>query len=556
MAAQGEVYKRTSTENELLEWTSAEAIHHIHNGSITAEYYVGQLIKRYRETKTLNAITWIDEDRVLEHARAVDCARRKGQTLGPLAGLPLVAKDNINTVGFPTTAGTAALKGYYPQSDAPVADILFKSGAILLGKTNMDELSRGFTTSNPVFGFARNPYDMSRVPGGGSGGTGSAISARITPAGLGSDTAGSGRIPAAFCGIVGFRPSTGGRRRKAWTLGSWTVTTWDHGIVPIAYAITTPAPMGRAVHDVALLNAVVTGTTVPAALALRGARIGVPRGYYWDDVDTEVLRVSERALEKLRGAGATFIDVDLYQWAQTAHQTFFTLATMHALKDVADFLATNVQNVSLNQVVDGLLSKLIRVRAQHELDNPVPAEQAHEARKTRLKLALQYKELFRTNNLSAIVYPAVPVLAPAIRPDGDSPDDTIELNGRQVSQFDTVSRNTPLSSVVGTPSLTIPAGLSSSGLPVGLTFDGLDGSDSCLLGLGLSLEAVLGRLPRPALCPAPGAATPSPASIVPSTAQGRGALAAASGTPHLTRQEALESIERAIAVLEGIRDKI
>lgn len=488
-----------SAADEMLEWTAAEAIDHIRTGSISAERYTSRLLDRYRETKALNAITWIDEDQVLERARSVDTARSQGQALGPLAGLPLVIKDSINTVGFPTTGGTAALKGALPPSDAPVAETLFKNGAILLGKTNMDELGRGFTTSNPTYGFAKNPYDMSRVPGGGSGGTGAAISARIAPAGLGSDTAGSSRIPASFCGIAGLRPSTGGSLRRGWTLGTWTVTSWDHGVLPIAYAITTPGAMGRTVADVALLNAIVTDTAAPAALPIRGVRIGVPRGFYWEGVDSDVVRVSEQALEKLDDAGAILIEVDLRRWAQVAGPTFLTLGTMHSLKDLADFLATNAPNVSLDQVVASLLSKDILARVQHEIDDPVPAEQAHEARALRPELARQFEEVFRAHNISALVYPTVPVVAPAIRPQGDGPTDTIDVNGVQVSQFSTVMQNTNLSGVVGTPSLTLPAGLSSSGMPVGLSFEGLDGSDSRLLGLGLSVEAVLGRLPAPVL---------------------------------------------------------
>jgi len=502
MGTESRPFSRENSEpntNELLEWTATEAINQIRSGSITAEHYASRLLERFRETKELNAITWIDESRVLEDARFVDGARSKGQPLGPLAGLPIIIKDNINTVGFPTTAGTPALKGSYPKSNAPVVDILLNNGAILFGKTNMDELGRGFTTSNPTFGFAKNPYDMNRVPGGGAGGTGAAISARITPAGLGSDTAGSARIPAAFCGIVGLRPSTGGRRQRGWTLGSWTVTSWDEGIVPIAYAITAPGPMGRTVDDVALLHSIVTGAMKETALPLRGARIGVPRDYYWEDLDSEVARVSEVALAKLRDAGAILIEVDLRQWAQAVDPLFFLLGLMHSLKDLADFLKSNAPDVSVEDVVASLLSKDIRARVQHEIDSPIPADKAHEARKLRLKLALQYEELFRAREISAIAYPTVPVLAPLIRPQGDGPNDTIELNGKQVSQFGISSRNTRLSSVVGTPSLTIPAGLSSSGLPVGLSFDGLTGSDNALLGLGLSLEAVLGRLPSPML---------------------------------------------------------
>jgi Asp-tRNA(Asn)/Glu-tRNA(Gln) amidotransferase A subunit family amidase len=513
--------------NEVLEWTAAEAISHIHRGSITAERYASQLLTRYRECKALNAITWIDENRVLERARSVDAARSKGQAVGRLAGLPLVIKDNINTVGFPTTAGTPALKGYYPQRDAVVADVLFNNGAILLGKANMHELGRGVTTSNPTFGFARNPYDMKRVPGGGSGGTGAAIAARITPAGLGSDTAGSARMPAAVCGIAGLRPTTAGRVR-AWSLGSWTVTSGHDGIIPIAYAITTPAPMGRTVSDVALLNAIVTGAPKPTALPLRGTRIGVPKGFFWDDLDSEVLRVCEGALDKLRSAGAILIEVDLRQFAAAVSPTFFTVGTMNGLKDLEDFLTKNVQGVSLDQLRASVASKDVQKLLQNIIDHPVPGEQAEEAMKMRRKLALQYEELFQEKQILAIVYPTVPVLPPLIRPQGDQPGDTIVLNGKQVPEFGTLLRNTNHSGVIGIPSLNVPAGLSSSGLPVGLSFDGLAGGDSSILGIGLSVEAVLGRVPGPVSC------TDSQWELDP---VGR-------------------TFERVIAVLEEIRDEL
>ena len=482
--------KNELAANEVLEWTAPEVIHHIRIGSITAEQYASLLLQRYRELKTWNAMTWIDENRVLERARFVDNARSNGQALGPLAGLPLVVKDNINTVGLPTSAGTPSLKGFYPNSDAPVADILFKNGAILFGKTNMHELARGITSSNPVFGFAQNPYDRSRVTGGSSGGKGATIAARITPAGLGTDTGGSTRIPAAFCGIVGFRPSTGGSR-KAWT---------DEGVVPIAHSVDTPGPMGRTVSDVALLHAIVTGAAPPAAFPLRGMRLGVPRGYYWDDLDSEVARVSERALEKLRDAGATLTEVDLRTWAQAADQIFGTLVDMRAVQDLKEFLAANVPNVSLDQLVSSVLSKDVLAGLRRTIEHPVLAERAEEVLKVlRPKLARQYQELIRANNISAIVYPTVPVLAPKIRPQGDTPEDMIEVNGKQFREFGTIVRNTHLSGVAGTPSLTIPAGLSSTGLPVGLSLEGLVGEDTGLLGLGLSMEAALGRLPGPVL---------------------------------------------------------
>src|SRR5688572_6089148 len=181
---------KESGTNDLLEWTSVEAVHHIRTGSITAEQYASQLLRRHHETRSLNAFITLDENRVLESARSIDIARRDGKPLGPLAGLPLAIKDNLNAIGYPTTAGVSVLKDYFPKTNARVVDILLQHGAIVLGKASLDELGREFTNSNEVYGFAKNPYDTSRVPGGGAGGTAVALSARVTPAGLGSDTAG------------------------------------------------------------------------------------------------------------------------------------------------------------------------------------------------------------------------------------------------------------------------------------------------------------------------------------------------------------------------------
>lgn len=501
-----------STAQDLLEWTAAQAIFYIRTGAVTAERYASQLLQRYRETRILNAITWIDEDRVLEAARAVDSARFKGPPLGRLAGLPIVVKDNISTVGFPTTAGTAALRDFYPQRNARIIDILDENGAILLGKANMDELGRGFTNSNATYGFAKNPYDTSRVPGGGAGGTAAAISARITPAGLGSDTAGSARIPSSFCGIAGMRPSTSGRL-KGWGLGSWDTLTLEDGIVPITFAVTTPGPMGRTVADVALLHSVVTGSPESPPVPMRGARIGVPRGFYWENLEPEVLRVSDAALERLRDAGAILINVDLTAWAQRAVPIFTTLGIMHGLKDLGDYLARNGAKASLDQVVASVRSKDIEARLKRILDNPVPPEKAEAAVRTRVKLALEYEELLRRESLAAIVVPTVPIVAPPIRPQGDEFTDTVEINGKKFSQFDTVNRNTHVASVVGIPSVSIPCGLSSSGLPVGLNFCGMSDGDSRLLGLSRSIEAVLGRLPAPVLRANPPAQATTPPAI-------------------------------------------
>ncbi|MBI2187373.1 MAG: hypothetical protein HYU37_09700 [Acidobacteria bacterium] len=546
-----DVRKMPRAVHEALEWTATEAVEHIRSGSITAERYASQLLDQYRATTQLCAITWIDENRVLESARAVDTARSQGQRLGPVAGLPLAIKDNLNTVGFPTTGGTDALRNFYPQQTARVVESLFQAGAILLGKANMDELGRNFTNSNAVYGFAKNPYDVTRVPGGGAGGTAIAVSARITPAGLASDTAGSARVPASFCGIAGLRPSTSGRIH-GWTFGSWTASTLDDGLFPIAWAVSTPAPMGRSAADVALLDAVVAGRTPSPPISVRGVRLGVPRGFYWEDLDPEVARVSEAALLKLRQAGAVLVEVNLREWGQTALPTFLTLATMRGMRDVVDFLEHYRTNVTLGQVVASIRSRDIRAFTDRIIANPVPPDVAENAVKTRLKLAAEYEKLFRERNLAALVYPTVPVQPVPIRPEGDQPGDTIDLNGKQVNQFQTLLRNTHVSGVIGIPSVSLHAGMSSSGLPVGLTLSGLADDDRRLLGLAQGVEAVFGRAPAPTVRETPegrlnvvGAARPAP----PPSSPPRARPGAPPAVPQAT-SGAMDSLDRILTLLK------
>jgi Asp-tRNA(Asn)/Glu-tRNA(Gln) amidotransferase A subunit family amidase len=193
-------------------------------------------------------LSYVDEARLLEDAREIDRVRATGAQLGPLAGLPIILKDNINTVGFPTTAGTPFLKGYRPKTDAPLADMLFKEGAILFAKSNMHELAAGGTSANPTFGYVKNPYDLSHIPGGSSGGTAAALAARIVPLGIGTDTGGSVRGPAHYCGIAGLRPSNP-RTNKPYPV---------EGIVPRALAFDVPGPMARNVADVALVHSAIT----------------------------------------------------------------------------------------------------------------------------------------------------------------------------------------------------------------------------------------------------------------------------------------------------------
>src|SRR3954469_17388247 len=191
-------------EQNLAQLTVSEAAKLIKEGRITSEQLTRALLAKISANRDLNAFITLDEDAAIEAARAADDARRRDPAhFGPLRGVPLVVKDNIHVAGIRNTGGTPGLRNFVPSANAPTVQALLDAGAIVLGKTNMHELAFGITSNNAAFGAVRNPYDKTRIPGGSSGGNGSAIAARLVPAGIGTDTGGSVRILARLNGIGG-----------------------------------------------------------------------------------------------------------------------------------------------------------------------------------------------------------------------------------------------------------------------------------------------------------------------------------------------------------------
>jgi indoleacetamide hydrolase len=210
----------------------ADAAAAIRSGALSAQALAEALLKRCAAAAPLNAFISLEPERVRAAARAADDLQRRGNKLGPLHGVPLALKDNFDTADYATTAGTPALAAHRPRRDATVVARLRAAGALVLGKANMQELAFGPTSNNAAFGPVHNPYDRARIPGGSSGGTGAAVAARLAPAGLGTDTGGSVRVPASLCGIVSLRPS---------------MLRWPQaGIVPISHTRATPRRRWRA----------------------------------------------------------------------------------------------------------------------------------------------------------------------------------------------------------------------------------------------------------------------------------------------------------------------
>lgn len=443
-----------------------EAARGLRAGDFTAERYAAALLAQCEASKDLSAFITLEPERVRRRARAADRHRRTGRRLGPLHGVPLAVKDNFQTRRLPTSGGAAALAAFRPAADAAVLTRLGAAGALLLGKANLHELSMGWTSTNAAFGAVRNPYACDRIAGGSSGGTAAAVAARLAPAGLGSDTNGSLRIPAALCGIASLRPSPGRYPTE--------------GLMPLAPSLDVPGPMARTVADLALLDGVLAGRpTVRPQEELRDIRIGVARPYYFTVLRPEVAAVIEAALDRLRDVGAEIVEVDLPELAvlelgSSAAALMPTLIHYEATRALRAYPA-----LDLGQLPD------------------VSDDAYREALVTRRHLQDALRRCFARHCLAALAYSAVAVTAPPISPQIISPAPDIEDAVGRLSARDAFGRNVAPAALAGLPALVLPAGLSRAGLPVGLEIAGPRGGDEALLGLAFALEAALGPIAPP-----------------------------------------------------------
>lgn len=487
---EGETTPAMSTADQLA-LTGTEAVEAIRSGRLSAEAYVSTLLARAQALQSLHALIALDADGALAAAREVDRQRAAGATLPPLAGLPIVVKDNINTKALPTTGGTSALQHNQPAANAPSLQKLIDAGAIVIGKANLHELAFGITSTNltAFAGPVRNPYDTTRIPGGSSGGTAAAIAARIVPAGLGTDTGGSTRVPAALCGIVGLRPSVGngGVQRRYHD---------ELAVVPISHTRDTVGPMGRSVADVALLDAVIAGRAVPAAVGLKGLRIGVPASF-WAGLDNGLAAVAAAARDKLAAAGVVFVDVDTIGLQALNDLVSFQVALHEPVADIPAYLAANnVSGVTLQTLAQAVASPDVQGAFGAILGDVFGAAYADAMQVHRPAMQALYARYFADNALDAMMFPTTPL--PAVPIDAVNGSSTVSINGGPpVDEFGTYIRNTDPGSNAGLPGLSLFAGMS-GGLPVGLELDGPVGSDQVLIGIGMSMEAVLGRAPAPA----------------------------------------------------------
>ncbi len=468
----------------MIELSASAAVAAMQSGEISALDYAEALLARCAACTALNAFITLDPEAVRAAARAADAHRAAGGVLGPLHGLPIPVKDSVNTAGIETTAGTKALRGWIPARDATTIARLKAAGAIVLGKTNIHELSFGWTSSNLEFGAVRNPYDLSRIPGGSSGGTAAAVAARMAPLGVAEDTQGSIRVPAALCGIAGFRPTTGRYPTD--------------GTAPITPLFDQIGPHARSVPDLALFDAVVSGEAAPIEPAtLFGLRIGIDRDFFFAGIDAEVAALTEKALARLAAAGAVIVEASV-----PGLDGIVPVAMAIQVHDVVPalerYLSDSGAPVDFETMFAGVSADVADVFTQMALRGAPSAiaEDAYAVASNVTRPALQQvvAAWFADNRIDAMLLPVTMVPATPVGEQGD-----IDIGGNAVPFVTAIARNISPASTLGLPALVLPCGLTASGLPVAVELDGPVGGDRRLLAIGLAVEALLGPLPAPML---------------------------------------------------------
>jgi indoleacetamide hydrolase len=472
---------RAETRQELTDLTAVAAVTAMRNGELKAEDYARALLDRAQRLESLNAFRTLDREGVLEAARAADKARASGAPIGTLHGLPLPVKDSVNTKALPTSNGTQALRDFRPREDAGVLKPLLAQGGILMGKTNIHELSFGWTSNNGIFGPVRNPYDPTRVPGGSSGGSGAAVAARMAPLAIAEDTLGSIRVPATMCGLAGLRPSFGRYP--------------GDGIMPLTdNKFDQVGPLARSVGDLALFDAVVTGDRAPlAATPLQGIHIGVAPASFLSGLDPEVERVTTEAFNKLRAAGATLVAAELPEVAKAAMGVAMTIIAYEVMPAIATFLEAQGTGITFDRLLQQASEGSQGAFKAFALPPNRPAQEAYEsALAQRQRMREEIRRYFEQQGIAVLAFPPIMIPPPPIGEEAE-----VTIRGEKVPLYVAMARNTALGSCANMASLILPAGMTANGLPVGLEFDALMGNDRALLALGLSLEKALGPIPAP-----------------------------------------------------------
>lgn len=432
-----------------------------------AELTRAALARIERLNSSLAAFITVTADAALARAEQADRELAAGRDRGPLHGIPVALKDLFYTRGVRTTSGSKVFENFVPEDNAAVADRLEAAGAVLVGKTNLHELAYGITSANPHFGAVRNPWDKARSPGGSSGGSGAAVAAQMVYAAMGSDTGGSIRIPASFCGTVGLKPTYGRVSR--------------YGSHPLGYSLDHMGPLTRSVRDAALvLNAIagfdrrdpgaarrpVLDFVPEEGCSIRGLRIGFPENFYFERLDGDVESAVRGAIARAESLGAQMKPVTLPDGA--------------ALNAVGQVILLSEAAAVMEPYLTDRRRFGADVLALLDQGCLVSATDYIHAQRLRRRMRAEFDKLW--TQVDCLVCPTTPNTAPKI---GET---TVRLGGRDENVRMATTRLVRGFNVLGYPALSIPCGLSGGGLPIGLQIVGPAFEEATVLRLGAALE--------------------------------------------------------------------
>ena len=436
----------------------------------------------------INSYLALSRERALAQAERVDTAAKAGEPMGPLAGVPIGVKDVLVMRGAPATAGSRILKDYHPPYDATVVAKLEAAGAVLLGKLNCDEFAMGSSNENSAYGPVHNPRALDRVPGGSSGGSAASVAAGLCVASLGTDTGGSIRQPAAFCGVVGVLPTYGRVSR--------------YGLIAFASSLDRVGPFTRSVADAATMLEVLAGpdkmdataSTQPvanysaeAAKPVAGLRIGVPEEYFGEGLDPEIRAAIEKVLDDLRAAGCSIHKVSLPH-TRYAVPTYYVIATAEASSNLSRFdgVRYGLRAEDANTLAamfrksrdEGFGAEVKRriLLGTYALSAGYYDAYYRKAQQVRTLLTRDFLNAFA--QVDAIVCPVTPT--PAFKL-GEKTDDPIQMYLEDIYSV--------AASLAGICGMSVPCGTTQAGLPIGVQILGKHFDEGTMLRVGTAVEA-------------------------------------------------------------------
>ncbi|WP_082220320.1 amidase family protein [Domibacillus robiginosus] len=465
---------------DIEEATISEMSAAMEEGKLTSEelvrFYLDRIEKFDQQGPKINSMISLNEQ-AIETAQQLDREREEGKIRGALHGIPIVLKDNYDTVDMPTTAGSLSLEGSMAPDDAFQTAKLREEGAIIIGKANLHEFAFGFNTYSSLGGQTLNPYDLTRYPGGSSGGTGAAVASNFAAAGLGTDTGGSIRIPATFNSLVGIRPTMGLASRD--------------GIIPLALTQDVGGPLARTVEDAALVLDAIAGYDeadpvtekgnghIPDSYTdyldkdgLDGARIGVVRALFGED--EQVIKATEQAIDDMEALGAEVINVEIpnldkimaypslssYEFKFQLNDYLASLGEKAPVKSLSEVIASGKYHPSLEEALKAREAKV-------SLDDPAYVDIVTNRPKVTTENLMT---VYSSQDVDALMYPTSTMLPQKIGSDQGA------------------GTNNRLSPFSGYPAMSVPIGFSKEGLPIGMELLGTAFSEPTLIKLAYSYQ--------------------------------------------------------------------